>query len=227
MQFQNNLNFGYGPYNAAQNVLNFQPIVPFHLNDDWNLITRWVSPIVYQPRLAPDVGSEFGIGNLQPEFYLSPAHPGALIWGVGPTAYLPTATDKTLGVNAWGVGPSVVVLTIPRPWLIGVLVNNVWAWRDGQKVDQMLIQCFINYNLPQGWYLVSQPIITSNWRALAHDKWVVPFGGGMGRVFKVEGLPPINAQVEAFYNVVRPTVGPLTGPTWSLRFQLSLLFPAK
>ncbi len=197
------------------------------MNDDWNLITRWVSPIVYQPRPEPDVGSEFGVGNLQPEFYLSPAHPGELIGGVGPTVYLPTATDKTLGVNAWGVGPSVVVLTIPRPWLIGVLVNNVWAWRDGQKVDQMTIQYFINYNLPQGWYLCSQPIITSNWRALAHDKWVVPFGGGIGRVFKVEGLPPINAQVEAFYNVVLPTVGPLTGPTWSLRFQLSLLFPAK
>ena len=55
----------------------------------------------------------------------------------------------------------------------------------------------------------------------------MPFGGGIGRVFKVEGLPPINAQVEAFYNAVRPTVGPLTGPTWSLRFQLSLLFPVK
>ena len=88
VQLQNNLNFGYGPYNAAQNALNFQPIVPFHLNDDWNLITRWVSPIVYQPRLGPDVGSEFGIGNLEPQFYLSPAHPGDLIWGVGPAVYL-------------------------------------------------------------------------------------------------------------------------------------------
>ena len=94
---------------------------------------------------------------------------------------------------------------IPRPWLIGVLLNNVWAWRDGQKVNEMTIQYFINYNLLEGWYLCSQPIITSNWR-LAHDKWVVPFGGGIGRA-------PINAQVQAFYNVVRPTVGPLTGPT--------------
>ena len=42
VQFQNNLNFGFGPNNAAQNDLNFQPIVPFHLNDDWNPIIRWV-----------------------------------------------------------------------------------------------------------------------------------------------------------------------------------------
>jgi hypothetical protein len=97
MQFQNNLNFGYGPYNAAQNVLNFQPVIPIHLNDDWNLITRPITPIVYQPRLAPNLGPEFGLSNIEPELFLSPAHPGKLIWGVGPALYLPTATDTTLG----------------------------------------------------------------------------------------------------------------------------------
>jgi hypothetical protein len=207
-------------------VLNFQPVIPFHLNDDWNLITRPITPIVYQPKLAPDLGPEFGLGNIEPQFFLSPAHPGKLIWGVGPAFYLPTATDKTLGVNAWGVGPAIVGLTFQEPWVIGALVNNVWAWRNGQQVDEMTAQYFINYNLPDGWYLTSQPVITADWRAPAHDKWAVPFGGGVGRLFKVEGLPPINAQVQAFYNAVRPTVGPLTGPVWSLRFQLSFLFPS-
>jgi hypothetical protein len=119
VQFQNNLNFGFGPNNAAQNVLDFQPVLPIHLNDDWNLITRPVSPIVYQPRLAPDLGPEFGLGNIEPQLFLSPAHPGSLIWGVGPALYLPTATDKTLGVNAWGAGPAIVGLTIQEPWVIG------------------------------------------------------------------------------------------------------------
>ena len=226
VQFQDNLGFGYGPYNAAQNLLNFQPVIPIHLNQDWTLITRWVSPIVYQPRLAPDLPSELGIGNLEPQFFLSPANPGKLIWGVGPEVYLPTATNKTLGVNAWGVGPGVVVLTIQEPWVIGAHVNNAWAWRNGQQVNEMTAQYFINYNLPDGWYLTSQPIITADWQAPAHDKWVVPFGGGVGRLFRVGKLPPINAQLQAFYNAVRPTVGPLTGPAWSLRFQLSFLFPS-
>jgi hypothetical protein len=226
VQFQDNPAFNYGPYSGAQNVLLFQPVIPIHLNDDWNLITRPITPIVYQPRLAPDLEPEFGLGNIEPELFLSPAHPGKLIWGVGPALYLPTATDKTLGVNAWGAGPAVVGLTIQEPWVVGVVANNVWAWRNGQQVDAMTVQYFINYNLPDGWYLTSQPVITADWRAPAHDKWVVPFGGGVGRLFKV-GTQPINAQVQAFYNAVRPTVGPLTGPTWSLRFQLSLLFPAK
>jgi hypothetical protein len=223
--FQDDPAFIYGPHAGTQNVLNIQPVIPIHLNDDWNLITRPITPIVYQPRLAPDLGPEFGLGNIEPELFLSPAHPAKLIWGVGPALYLPTATGKTLGVNAWGAGPAVVGLTIEEPWVIGVVANNVWAWRNGQQVNEMTAQYFINYNLPDGWYLTSQPVITADWRAPAHDKWIVPFGGGGGRLFKV-GKQPINAQVQAFYNAVRLTAGPLTGPVWSLLFQLSLLFPA-
>lgn len=226
VQFQDNPAFNYGPYNGAQNVLNFQPVIPLHLNDDWNLIARPITPIVYQPRLAPGVGPEFGLGNIEPELFISPAHPGALIWGVGPAFYLPTATDSTLGVNAWGAGPAVVGLTIQGPWVVGALVNNIWAWRNGLQVNQMTSQYFINYNLPDGWYLTSQPVITANWLAPGRDKWIVPFGGGVGRLFKI-GNQPVNAQVQAFHNAVRPTVGPLTDPVWSLRFQLSLLFPTK
>jgi hypothetical protein len=224
--FQNDPSFIYGPHAGTQNVLNIEPVIPIHLNDDWNLITRPITPIVYQPRLAPDLRPEFGLGNIEPELFLSPAHPGKLIWGVGPALYLPTATNKTLGVNAWGAGPAVVGLTIQEPWVIGVVANNVWAWRNGQQVNEMTAQYFINYNLPDGWYLTSQPVITADWRAPPHDKWIVPFGGGGGRLFKV-GKQPINAQVQAFYNAVRPTSGPLTGPVWSLLFQLSLLFPAE
>jgi hypothetical protein len=224
--FQDDPAFIYGPHAGTQNVLNIQPVIPIHLNDDWNLIARPITPIVYQPRLAPDLGPEFGLGNIEPELFLSPAHPGKLIWGVGPALYLPTATNKTLGVNAWGAGPAVVGLTIQEPWVVGVVANNVWAWRNGQQVNEMTVQYFINYNLPDGWYLTSQPVITADWRAPAHDKWIVPFGGGGGRLFKV-GTQPINAQFQAFYNAVRPTAGPLTGPVWSLLFQLSLLFPAK
>ena len=76
VQFQNNLNIGFGPNSAAQNDLNFQPVIPIHLNDDWNIIARPITPVLYQPRLAPDLGPEFGLGNIEPEIFLSPAHPG-------------------------------------------------------------------------------------------------------------------------------------------------------
>ena len=48
LPFQNNTNFGVGPTDNIQNVLNVQPVFPFHLNDNWNLITRPIIPIIYQ-----------------------------------------------------------------------------------------------------------------------------------------------------------------------------------
>ena len=156
----------------------------------------------------------------RPAFYLSPANPGSIIWGVGPTLFLPTATDKTLGLNKWGGGPAAVVLTIQGPWLFGALANNVWAGSGAQRYNQMLIQPFINYNMPGGWFLTSAPIITANWVAPQKDRWLAPLGGGFGRVFKID-KQPINASIQGYYDVVRPTGAPI----WTLRASVALLFP--
>jgi hypothetical protein len=218
--FQNNSNFDYGPYHRPQNVLNVQPVIPFKLTPEWNLITRWITPLIWQPRMSPTEGGEFGLGNIQPSFFLSPSEPGKIIWGVGPVLWLPTATDKVLGVNKWGAGPSAVALRIDGQWVYGALINNVWAGTQHNRVNQMTLQPFLNYNLPHGWYLTTSPIVTANWLASSGDKWTVPVGGGVGRLFKV-GKLPINAQVQAFYNVVKPQYG----STWTLRFQIQALFP--
>lgn len=218
--FQNNTNFNSGPYNRPQNVLNIQPVIPFKLTPEWNLITRWITPLIWQPRLSPTQGGEFGLGNIQPSFFLSPSEPGKIIWGVGPVLWLPTATDKVLGVNKWGAGPSAVALRIDGQWVYGALINNVWAGTQNNRVNQMTLQPFLNYNMPHGWYLTSSPVLTANWLASSGDTWTVPIGGGVGRLFKV-GKLPVNAQVQAFYNVVRPN----DGATWTMRFQIQALFP--
>jgi hypothetical protein len=220
--FQNNTSFGVGPYHQTQNVLNIQPVIPFKLNDDWNLITRWITPVVYQPRLSPQDGPEFGLGNIQPAFFLSPTKPSnGIIWGIGPQFFLPTATDKTLGVNQWGAGPGLVALTLQEPWVFGALINNVWAGTGAARVNQLLFNPFVNYNLPGGWYLTSTPTVTANWVAPESNRWTVPVGGGFGRLFRIDKLP-VNAQVQAFYYVVRPT----GAPSWTLRLQVQFLFPA-
>jgi hypothetical protein len=222
--FQFQSNFGVGPYHQPQGVLNIQPVIPIPINDDWNLITRWITPVIAQPRLSPTDGREFGLGDVNPSFFLSPSKPseGGIIWGVGPTFLLPTATDKNLGNHRWGAGPSAVVLTIKGPWVVGVLANNIWSFAStgkGSNVNQMLIQPFANYNFPHGWYLTSSPIITANWLA-SGAKWTVPVGGGFGRLFKVGELP-INMQLAAYYNVETPK----GGAKWQARFQVQLLFP--
>jgi hypothetical protein len=110
--FQNNFNFGVGPKDKMVWILNVQPVIPIRLTEDWNLITRTIVPIINQPSLFPGSESAFGLGDINPSFFLSPAKPGAVIWGVGPTFTLPTATDSKLGSGKFSLGPTAVVLTI-------------------------------------------------------------------------------------------------------------------
>ena len=150
--FQNNINFGVGPDDDVQYILNIQPVIPFKLTEDWNLISRTIVPLIYQPELAPGVGDVFGLGDIQQSLFLSPAKPGKLIWGVGPILQFPTATDDSLGQGKWGAGPTAVALTVHGPWVLGALINNVWSFAgdsDRKDVNQMLIQPFVNYNLPR------------------------------------------------------------------------------
>jgi len=232
--FQNNFNFEAGPkHNHQIYNLNFQPVIPIHIAENWNLIARIIQPVINIPSLAPG-GNATGLGDMNPTFFLSPAKPGGLIWGAGPTFTLPTATDKLLGNGKFSLGPAAVALTMQGHWVVGALINNQWSvagWTSGH-VNQMLIQPFVNYNLPDHWYLVSAPILTANWAAAkAGDVWTAPLGGGVGKLFRLgEILPlqgheiaklPINTQIQAFGNIARPE----DGAKWQLRFQIQFLFP--
>ena len=145
-----------------------------------------------------------------------------MLWGGGPAILLPTATDNQLRAGELGAGPSVVFLAMPGRWVVGSLFSQVWSFTGDSDVDLFTWQYFVNYNLPKGWYLTSSPIITANWKNSSDDTWTVPFGGGVGRVFRVGSLPPINSSLQAFYNVENPSN---VGPDWSLRFTLQFLFP--
>src|SRR5271165_3650988 len=221
--FQNNFNFGIGPNDATQWVLNVQPVIPITLNKDWNLITRTIMPIINQPSPGPGIESAFGLGDINPTVFLSPKNSGKLLWGFGPTMTFPTATEPLLGNGKWSAGPSLVVLTTPGHWVIGALANNQWSFAGwgNKSVDALLVQPFVNYNFPHGWYVTSAPIITANWSAASNERWTVPIGGGVGKIIKIDKLP-INTSLQAFRNVVTPNRG---GADWQLRFQVQFLFP--
>jgi hypothetical protein len=220
--FQNNFNFGMGPNNVCQYVLNFQPVIPISLNEDYNLITRWILPTIHQPSPAPGVRSAFGLGDLNPTFFLSPAGGKKLVWGVGPTFTLPSATDSLLGTGEWMAGPSVVALTMQGHWVAGVLVNNQWSFAGwGSSQNRFLVQPFINYNLPHAWYLTTAPILTADWKMTNDERWTVPVGAGVGKIVKL-GRLPLNVQVAGYYNVIKPET---MGADWQLRFQVQILLP--
>ncbi len=222
--FQNNMTFGAGPDEEIMNVLNIQPVWPFSVGENWNLITRTILPVMSLPAgVYPDDGIT-GLGDVVFTAFLSPAVPGEVIWGAGPVFSLPFATDDALGSEKWGIGPSVVVLKMSGPWVFGGLANNIWSFAgndDRGDVNQMLVQPFVNFNMPGGWYLSSGPIITANWEADDDNTWTVPVGGGVGKVFRV-GKLPLNGSVQGYYNLQSPEGA---GDT-TLRVQLQFMFPA-
>jgi hypothetical protein len=206
-------------------VLEMKPVVPFKLSDDWTLITRTIIPVIQVPDLAPTVDGTTGVGDVQLSLFLSPAKAGAVIWGAGLVVSFPTASQEILGTKKLSVGPTVVVLRIQGHWLFGTLVQNLFSIAGPAAradVNQMLMQPFANYNLRHGWYLTSSPIITANWESNPNQRWVVPVGGGVGKIVHF-GKLPVNIYTQFFRNVERPD-----GTTsWSARFQAQLLFPKK
>ena len=224
--FQNNTNFNYGLNKGTQDILNIQPVIPIHLNSDWNIITRTILPIIWQPSLQPARTVPFGIGATTFSAFLSPSRPvNGWLWGAGPVVQLPTISSATLGSNVWGGGLTGVLVYMSGPWVTGVLVNNVWSFggtagSGGTRYNTFLIQPFVNFNFGGGWYVSTSPVTTANWLATGDKAWTLPVGGAVGRVIKIGGKLPVNLSIGAYYNALRPAFG----STWQLRSQMTIIF---
>lgn len=223
--FQNNINFNFGPHKGTQDILNIQPVIPIHLNGDWNLITRTILPLIWQPSLQPAQTAPFGTGPITFSAFLSPRNPvNGWVWGIGPVVQIPTVSSETLGSNVWGAGPTAVVVKLAGPWVVGALVNNVFSFGGtagarGTQYNAFTLQPFANYNFGDGWFVGSAPLVTANWHA-ASGKWTLPVGAQFGRLIKVGGKLPVNLLIGAYYNALRPDFG----SSWQLRTQIALVF---
>jgi hypothetical protein len=219
LPFQNNTYCGVGPYRRAENALLIEPVIPIRLSRNWMVISRTIVPVVVVPRLSPTVEVDYGLSNIQPQFYFSPVHVGKFIWGAGPQLWFPTANDEKLGINKWGGGPTTVGLFRSGHWLGGALINNEFAGVNHVHENSMTMNGFLFYNFKHGWYVASTPVVTADWTAQRNKRWTVPVGGGVGKIFKIRSQR-LNARAE-FFNDVRTTTG---GSDWQLQTQLQFLF---
>lgn len=221
--FEQSINFGVGLDDDVQKILRIKSLYTFNLSDDWNLINSTIVPVVDQPELFPGAGDQTGFADINSTFFLMPRFIKFAIFGVGPIVSLPTATDEVLGTEKWSVGPAAAIVATPGRWVFGFVVNNLWSVGGAstrEDINAFALRPFVYYNFPSGWYTVTSPTIRAVWTADSDDRWIVPLGGGVGKVFQV-GKQKMNAFVQAFYNVEHPEFG----PDWSLRLQLQFLFP--
>jgi len=142
---QNNWDFGIGSANAMRYTANVQPVIPFKLNDDLNLITRTIVPIIHAESPVAGGSSISGMGDIVQSFFLSPAKPTAsgIIWGAGPVFLYPSASDNRLGTEKFGLGPTAVLLRQQGPWTYGGLVNHIWSV-TGNKQRSDVSATFLN-----------------------------------------------------------------------------------
>ena len=218
--FQGNWDFGIGDREATGTTLNIQPVAPFGLSAQWNVILRVIMPVLSQPA---DNGQRFtGMGDTTMTVFLSPAKTGKVIWGAGPVFLIPTATSGDLGTEKLGIGPSVVALVQPGPWTVGALWNQVWSVdgaNDRADVNQMYLQPFANYNLGQGLAVGASMEASTNWDA-DDEQWTSYL------LFSISKVTRLGRRPVSFMAAAGPAVASPTGRAdWRLRFVATFLFP--
>jgi hypothetical protein len=221
LSIQSATGFELGPHHNAGDSFNIQPLVPFSLNAQWDLIARPSLTVTY----LPSPHEQFGIADLQTSFFLTPAKATTWIWGVGPIFQLPTASSRELGTGRWSAGPTAALIYSEGPWFDGILAYQLMSFagnRDRGSVNQTYLEPEISYNFESGWYVQCDPPITYDWTADSANAWTIPMGADIGRVLKV-GSQDFSLQVGTYDLLKRPD----GAPQWIIRVNLTLLFPRR
>lgn len=222
--FQLNYDGDIGPAEDGERWnLNVQPVVPISLNEDWNVISRTILPLVDQSDIFPGAGSQSGIGDIVQSVFFSPVEPtdGGWVVGAGPVFLLPTASNDLLGADRWGLGPTGVALKQQGPWTYGALANHITSIggnSDRADLDATFLQPFISYTTATAWTFTANVESTYDWEG---EQWSVPLNLVATNVTRVGG------QLVSFGSGLRYWVdSPNGGPEGvGLRFIISLLLP--
>jgi hypothetical protein len=197
------LTFDSGADNGDGTILNINPVIPVTVGD-WNLVNRALIPLADvdgaitgpgNPSPEPGSGAS-GLGDINYSLYFSPVKYDKVIWGVGPSINLPSASDDQLGSDKWSAGITGVSLTVPSWGSTGILGRQLWSFAgdsDRERLNQILIEPFLNYNLDSGWFLLTDIVITANWETSSSNRWTVPLGGGSAECSRsvIKGSIPV------------------------------------
>lgn len=220
---QENLDFGAGPRGeGVKSTLNIQPVVPLHLNADWNLIVRTILPVIAQDDISAPRESEFGLGDTTQSLFFSPSGQNAsgITWGVGPAILYPTATDHVLGSGKWGAGPTALVLKQSHQNTFGMLVNHLWSFAgksSRQDISSTFIQPFFSHSTAKGTTYAINTETSYDWKG---RNWVVPVNLSVAQLTKI-GRQRVQVGIGGRYYVEKPE----HGPDWGIRAVLVFLFP--
>lgn len=218
--FQFNSDSGYGSADGDQVTLNIQPVIPFSLTDDLNLITRTIITYKWQNDIQGNSGRNQGWGDTTMSFWFSPAaSDNSVTWGVGPVLYIPTSSNRALGVGEWGGGITGVVLSQRDGWTYGGLANHIWTF-DSDQINSTYIQPFLSYSTANAWTFTLNSEASYDWNA---TEWTKPINFMVSKLVNIGGQK-VSLQAGTRYHYESPASGP---DGWGLRVAATLVFPKK
>jgi hypothetical protein len=239
--FQFNWAQPVGPDKDSQFVLNVQPVIPWSISEDWNLILRWIMPYIGQPPLSEGGAPASGMGDIVTSVFLSPSKPGRFIWGVGPVFMLPTNSNALLGSSKWAAGPTFVVLKQSGGWSYGVLANWLFSFAGDDvsggtprgNVNVSFVNPFISYATKSAITIGLAAEMSGNWRLYDYGsdgsltekdgtQWTVPITLTVSKVTKFGPLPMSVACGVSWF-----ASAPGGQPDWRLRLGATILLPRK
>ncbi len=219
--------YNYEPnlYNSGRTEQNikYEPAFPMIVGEV-TVIPRPVVEFLSKPEGTDQ--REEGLTDIQLPILLTPTITHKLMWAFGPTFVFPTASPDKLGDGKWQVGPAAVLLYQPsHKWNFALFPQQWWSvggQDDRPDVSMLELQYIISYHFPGGWSVKSTPTIDADWKESGDDRWTVPVGLGVGKVFTI-GRRPFSTSIQIFYSVVYPETK--TAPRWTFRYSLGPLYP--
>jgi len=174
------------------------------------------------PQTSIDGSRNNEFGDTEFVAYLQPRQARRFVWRFGPAILIPSASDDAAGSDKWSIGPAFAAVDIGDKFVYGIVGKMFWSVAGDKDADDyrvLELRPFINYNLENGWYLVSAAAIVGDFEASSENRWTIPLGGGFGRVFQL-GEQIVNAQMQGFHFIEKPE----GSPDWAIHLQIKLPF---
>ena len=207
---------------GSQWLTNVQPVMPFVLNDDWNIISRTIIPLISKDTGVAGQDSINAVGDIVQSVWVSPTSltDNGWIWGAGAAFLLPSNSD--LSAKKWGAGPTGLALKQDGPWSYGGLFNHIWSVGGSDavtsNVNQTFVQPFLTYITPQAVTIALNTESIYDWE---NEQWTVPVNLTVTKVMKV-GSQIISVGGGVTYWAEAPENGP---EGFGVRLLFTFIFP--
>ena len=225
LSLTNETSFGLGLRNRTGNLFELRGAVPF--GGPWStaVVARATLPFPWVPVEYASRGGSFGVGDISAEAFFTPPEQRVVSWGLGPSLRFPTAGDTYLGGHKWLAGPALAVVATPGALVLGFSAANLWSYAGSKRyrdVNQMELRPILAVHFGSAWSIVSSPLVVADWGAVTGDRWRVPVGAGVSRLFGLGGAR-VALSLEGYVPVVQPKSA--SRPDFELRLQASFVFP--